>query len=279
MKKLICLLVLVILVSGCATPFAKYYHDNLRGVDIAQMPSLIIDSGAPSLEMGSVPEDDNQRMFENGYASVGYSHFNAGEMGTKGAITQAKKVKASVVLFYRNYTNTVSGTIPLTLPDNKTITTYGSGSGNHSGNVYGYSGSAMYSGRSTYSGSSTSTIYGTKTTYIPYSRNRYDYLATYWVKQKPLTLGVSCDNLSPVIKKEIGSNKGVIILAVVRDAPAYHADILQGDVIKKINDIEITDTLKFLELLAKYKGEKVTFAIIRDGQEMIKEVKLNLPEH
>ena len=278
MKKLICFLVLVMLVSGCATPFAKYYHDNLGGVDITQMSSLIVSSDTPRLEPGSEPESDLLKMTEDGYALVGYSSFNASEINIKGAMSQAKKIKASVVLFYRNYINTVSGNIPLTLPDNKTVRTYGSGSGNHSGNVYGYGGSAMYSGRSTYSGSSTSTIYGTKTTNIPYSVNRYDYFATYWVKSKPPSLGVRCNNLPPEVKKEIGSNKGVIILAVIKGTPAYNSDILRDDIIKRINDIEITNMKNFVNLIAKHKGEKVTFAIIRDGEEIIKEVKINTPE-
>ena len=40
-------------------------------------------------------------------------------------------------------------------------------------------------------------------------------------------------------KQEIESNKGVIIKRVEKGSPAFNADILEGDIIKKINIDEI----------------------------------------
>ena len=34
----------------------------------------------------------------------------------------------------------------------------------------------------------TTTTYGTRTSYIPYTRHRFDTLATYWVKLRPGTM-------------------------------------------------------------------------------------------
>lgn len=254
----------IMFIQGCAAPYSKFYFDQTGGADLTKDNKVIITNEEPKLYRGSDQEKDALAMSENGYVMVGYSSFNAGNVDENGAITQAKKVHASVVLVYSEYTNTVSGVMPLTLPDTQTSTT------SLYGNAYGSGG-----GWANYSGTATTTTYGSKTTYIPYSVNRSDYLATYWVKLKPLMLGVQVQDLTPEIRSELQSNKGVVVAVVIKGSPAFKADILKGDVIRSIGDTEIYDTQSFSDSVSKYQGQKAVLTIYRNGKELRKEVQLN----
>jgi hypothetical protein len=121
-------------------------------------------------------------MLEAGYLLIGVSSFNAGEdVSENGALEQAKRIHADTVIIYRHYTNTLSGMMPLTVPNTQTGTAY------HSGTIYDSGGGSAY-----YSGSSQITTYGTSTTYVPYNVARYDYFATYWVRLKAAA-AIRCD--------------------------------------------------------------------------------------
>ena len=107
------------------------------------------------------------------------------------------------------------------------------------------------------------------------SANRYNYLATYWIKGKPPLLGVLIRELNLVEKNKINSDIGVVVVSIVNDTPASLANLFKNDIIRKINDAEITSMRSFLELLKVNAGKKVTLSIIRDGEEIFKTVQLN----
>jgi len=263
MKRIFFFFTIALLLNGCAAPFSKFYYDQTRGADISTNPKFIISNEEPQIFRGKDPEKDAQSMVENGYSMVGYSSFNAGNVNEKGAITQAKKVHASTVIIYSKYTNTVSGVVPLTLPNTQTSNT------SLSGNVYDSSGYASYSGNAT------TTTYGSQTTYIPYSVNRSDYFATYWVKLKPLVLGVAVNDLTNELRQEIQSNKGVIVAAVMKGSPAFKADIIKGDILKRIENTEIYDAASFSSVVEQFAGKKVKLIIYRNGNEIKKSISLN----
>ena len=220
MKRLLILVGIVILLSGCATlenPYSKFYQDRTGGVDLSKSDMVILPKGDPQIFTGSNVDADAQKMFEDGYDLVGFSSFNAGEVDKGKLIAQARKVKAEVVVFYSQYTNTLSGVMPLTLPDNHTVTTTYTGNSNISGNVYGSRGGwANYSGTGSSFGTANTTIYGSKTTYIPYSQNRYDYMASYWIKMKKPIFGVLAIDLTSEQRSKIGTNKGAFVYGVVK---------------------------------------------------------------
>jgi len=273
------LTMLILFCSGCATnPFHQFYQDRTGGIDITTAPNIILSTGEPKIYSGSNLEADKQKMLEDGYSLLGFSSFNAGNVGKRQLVKQAKKVKAEVVVFYSQYTNTISGSMPLTLPDTTTVTTNHSGTGFNSGNIHGYGGFASYSGSGSYYGSSTSTIYGLKTTYIPYSQNRYDYFASFWIKMKRPIFGVFMDDLPSELREKIGSNKGALVIAVINGSPAFMSDVLKGDIVRKIDDTEIIDAKILHELLPKFAGQVVTVELIRDGKNITKQIKLNKPE-
>ncbi|MBT6338042.1 MAG: PDZ domain-containing protein, partial [Desulfobacula sp.] len=160
-------------------------------------------------------------------------------------------------------TNTVSGAMPLTLPDTTTTNT------SIYGNVYGSGGSANFLG------SGTSTTYGTKTTYIPYSVRRSDYYASYWIKGKPPTFGLIETEIKAETRKLIGTNKGVIAYAIVAKSPAFYADIFKGDILLKIGNVDIYDFKTYMNALGKYGGQKVDVHIYRDGKVIVKNIQFN----
>lgn len=262
MKRAILLLVALVF-TGCANPYVKYYQDKTGGIDLTKIPSVVLPTGEPKLFQGSDPESDHHRLLEDGYALIGVSSFNGGNVNVSDALIQAKAIYAEIVLVYSKYTGTRSGVVPFTLPDTRTSTTTLSGS------TYGSSGS------SNFYGTANTTTYGTQTTYVPYSVDRHDYLATYWIKKKPPILGVVARDLTPEIRQSIGSNKGVFVNAVIRNSPAFRADILKGDILRKIGDVDLYDSKSYQEALGKFAGQKIIIEILRNGKELQKEIQLD----
>jgi hypothetical protein len=213
MKNLL-LIVLGLLVISCAQPYAQYFTDTTQGKDVAKYTELT--TTEPQLLRGNDVESDALKMAENGYVLLGYSSFHGRKINERGTIEQARKLKASTVLVYSKYLDTLSGYRPLILPETKTSVT------SMTANVYGTSG--YVSGY----GSGITRSYGTKTLYVPYNIVRYDQVATYWAKRKGTILGAIGEDLSPELRQKIGSNKGILVIAVIKQSPAYHAGIING---------------------------------------------------
>ncbi len=262
MKRMVLLFSAVILLAGCANPFAQFYQDRTGGIDLTKAP-VILPTGEPKLFRGNDPKVDAQNMLEEGYVLLGLSAFNAANVRATGAIDQAKTAKAEAVIVYSKHTGTNTGVMPLTLPTTQTTST------NLSGNVFGSrSVTSFY-------GNANTTTYGTQTTYIPYSVERYDYFAMYWIRSKPPIFGAHVQDLSPELRKQIGSNKGAVVLAVMKNSPAFRSDVLKGDVLRRIGDQEIYDAKGFSQMVSAYAGKKVAVEILRDGIELQKEVQLD----
>jgi PDZ domain len=262
MKKIV-IVASVLIISGCTSLYSKYYTDNTRGVDITKQKNIIITDSEPEVRRGVNYDNDGRSMAENGYWMVGYSSFNASNVNDEGAISKAKDVHASVVILYSQYTGTQSGYMPLTVPSTNTSSTL------LNGNIYGQGGAASYSGTS-------NTIYhGTNTTYIPFSVSKYDYGATYWIKNKPPILGILPKELTQEAHKRIGSNKGLLVDVVIKGSPAFYADIFSGDILEKINDDVIFDTDSLYKSNIKNANKEVDVLILRDDKEIHKLVKLH----
>ena len=86
------------------------------------------------------------------------------------------------------------------------------------------------------------------------------------------------DNPSPYIGIEIykydskylaqyGLPNGAAVKSVVKNAPAYNAGILAGDIITEFNKVQITEYTDFIDALDKCKpGTKITARIYRNGR-------------
>jgi hypothetical protein len=259
MTTLIPLLLFLFVISGCKSPYSQFYQDYTGGKNILEDPRVIISTDEPKLKRGSNLDKDLINMIEEGYSIIGMSSFNAANINQNEAVEQAKKVHADTVIVYSGYSHTVSGVMPLTVPN--TQTSYNSGS------IYGSGG-----GFANYSG--TTTTYGTSTTYMPYNIARYNYLATYWVKMKPPRLGIQFKDLTDELRQKVGSNKGIYIVAIVKNSPAFDSDLLSGDIIRRANGIEVIDEKHFFNWLNEAKPSLIEFEIFRNGENIIKKVQL-----
>lgn len=258
MKKIL-LITVCLVFSGCANPYSQFYTNFTGGKNILDDPTFIIPTDKPKLFAGTNIESDKKRMLEDNYWQLGYSSFNAGEVNQNVALQQAVKIHADTVIAYSTYTNTVLGSMPMTVPN--TQTSY------HSGSIYGSGG-----GFANYSGSSTT--YGTQTTYMPYSIRRYDYYASFWIKCKPPRLGIIFDDLADELRQKVETNKGAYIFAVVKDSSAFNSDLLAGDVIRRVNGIEVIDRLHLQNWLKETNPSVIEFEIFRNGKNISKKVNL-----
>ena len=202
-------------------------------------------------------------MEEDGYMPIGESSFNSKNVPQWQILQQAQNVNAEIVLVYEHYTDTQSGAVPLTVPDYSTTKT------DFSGSIYGTGGNARFSGEANQS------TYGTRTTYIPYHVRRFDYYASYWVKAKPRAFGVRFRELTGEERRSIGSNKGGVVEIVMRNSPAFNADIVEGDIIKSMQGEIAIDAASCVALTQKYRGQEVEIEIVRNSKTLMKRVKLN----
>jgi len=93
-------------------------------------------------------------------------------------------------------------------------------------------------------------------------------------------IGLHMTDLTPALADELGvaaSVKGVVVDKVYADSPAATSNIQVGDIITKLDDVEVTNA-KDLGALARAKkiGETITFTMLRQGERV--PVKLTISD-
>jgi hypothetical protein len=262
----ISIILLATVFAGCASGYQKFYHPNPGATPevIAEMrngpaPAVpTIEHGAPANAQALI-----DMYAKHGYAVIGQSSFTSGRNESEeAALRQAKDVGADLVLVLDpKYVGSTSSNIPVVLPT--TSTTYTTGT------ATAYSGGKAV----TAYGNATATTYGTNTTYIPVTVNHVNYGAVYFVKQRT-RLGVNLRDLTNDERRELQTNKGVVIRLIVDGSPAFDADLLVGDVITTIDDQPVTTVSNFKALTAKAGGKTVSVKLIRDSRLIEKSVTL-----
>lgn len=259
MKKI--LLIAIVLLSGCANPYAKFY----QGMPDARVRPGYVPSVEPVKIYGS---DDVQRdmraLLVKGYVPVGESSFNAASNAASQnqLLAHANKVGAQIVLVKSQFSHTVSGAMPLTVPN--TTTSYSSGTAT----AYGSGGSV------TAYGSGTTTTYGSQTTMVPYTVQRYDFNAMYFAKTKS-KIGFFAVAIDDETRRTLGTNSGVRVDVVMENTGAFDSEILPGDIVLKFNETKVRSVEHYQDLISNYTGDSVTFTINRDGAEILKTVPFN----
>jgi hypothetical protein len=220
----------LVLLSGCANGFEKYYHPAPAAALALAAPTLAPPPPKPAVYTYSANvQADAKRLAEDGYAFIGESSFYgpANRSNQEQAVAQGKKVGAAVVLFKSEYMDTRSGVVPYMVANPAVVSTV-----NTSGTVYGNGGSA------TYSGTGTVTTPGGYSTYaIPYSVDRNAFYASYWANRDPnkVHLGLYYRPLDDELRHKLERNTGVQVAVVIRGTPAFNANVLEGDVLLKLN--------------------------------------------
>ena len=128
--KRITIVVVILFIWACTAtnPYTTFYKSSLEeNKTVRDYPNFIISAEEPKIYSTSDIDGDIAKIKRNNYSMIGYSSFNAGSVNSNQAIAQAKLIGAEIVLITHKYTNTVSGNIPLTLPDTETSTTTHSG--------------------------------------------------------------------------------------------------------------------------------------------------------
>jgi hypothetical protein len=240
----------MLLITGCATNgYHKFYRPDAN-VSTSDDIELLADNAEP--EIVQVPAREVKQtalsLVSKGYMRIGHSSFNGVMQNLDDAKTQAKRLRALLVLVWSDYTATQTSTTPLYMPT--TSTTYGSGTVT-AGSTFG-----------TYSESSTT--YGG--TYVPVTRQYrlYDQGAMYFVKdtRKP-RFGLGLINIPSETRKELGRNTGALVTVVFERTPAFYADIMVGDVVLAVGSKDVRDaeetlaTMKATPLDAKVLKLKV----------------------
>lgn len=249
MKAVFGLVLALFVLAGC-NGYAEYFKESGYGLH----SDVVLYRGEPARLVrgsGMTAQDiaqDRYKMWEQGYGVIGTANFNGSSMGTDSslALDQANKVGAAVVVFYRQYEGTRTGTTTTTMP--MTATTVAP-----SGATY------------------------TTTAYVPqtssYSVDRYDFLAVYFAKMKDIGLGVSTSEPTGQEQQAFGTNKGIVVRAVRKSSTAYNAEILPGDLILKFDGVYVGQDPATRQMLDAARGRTVTLTILRPSKgEITKQV-------
>ena len=259
MRKLLVCLALVL--SGCANPYAQFYKGQS---DARLMPGYIPSSEPVKIYGSDDIKRDMRNLMSKNYLPIGESSFNAASSAAseRQVLEHANKIGAQIVLVKSQYSHTLSGAMPLTLPN--TTTSYSSGTAT----AYGPGGTV------TAYGSGTTTTYGTQTTMVPYTVQRSDFYAMYFAKGRS-KVGFIPVPLDDETRRMLGTNSGIRVDIVKENTEAYDNDIIPGDIVLKFNDTQIRSVEHYLELVKVYSGNTVNLTIYRDGNVIVKTVPFN----
>jgi len=265
------------LFSGCATNnFSKFYVDKTVGAS----PSLLNKrlqpySGVTQVYSSNNLQRDAVELARRNYFILGESAFEAGGQNTNDQLMeQAKLVGADAVLYATKYQGSEQTYVPLIqYHPGQSSTTYSSGTANAS--VYGSNGVSAY-GTGNSSGYSTTTSPGTfSSEAIPVTVQRYAYDAVYWRMGRPRIFGTNVANLSDETRIALKRNTGAVVVLVINDSPAFHANVLVGDIIIRIDDTPIDSEQDVTTKMPAFAGKDCVLTVLRDGKETKIPIKLN----
>jgi hypothetical protein len=262
MRNWLVLILAAMTLAGCVNPYEKFYQPVREG-------AFVIPSTEEPMELPSSGDlkQDVRLMYQEGYGLIGSSGFNAAMADRAGAIAQAKKIGANRFIIEAKYRSTQSGMMPITTPT--TSTSYTSGTVRSTGGYYsGLGSSASYSG--------TTTTYGSETTYIPYSVDRYEQHALYFGPLPREGLGAFMIPPTEETRQQAGTNKGYQILVIRRGSPEFRADMLPGDLIVTIGGRDIVEPRDYWAAVAANYGRETEFVLYRGSARIVK--KLRIPE-
>lgn len=262
MKKIAMVFALVL--GGCQNYYETYYEQS----KFYNKDNMIFYAEEPKIIYSTSPEEDYNQYARKGYGVIGISHFNSGEVNQSSQSNlrkAAKKIGAEIVIWNKTYTNTVTGTATHTYYTPKTQTSY------HSGTIQN-----NYKPLSSYNYTGTTRTYSQekKVAYVPYSISRYDYGVIYLGKVINLRFGLMARNLLTEERKKNHLKSGIYITVIAENGPAFDSDLVEGDIVTKIDGRLIKNYEEFL-LIDVSKLKKVTIEYLRDGKKKVTTIKFN----
>lgn len=191
-------------------------------------------------------DDDNISMLESGYDMMGSSGFDAGSVPAELALQHAKAIKADTVLVYSKYSAAKT-------PGSKLQFIKEAAKTNHEIDPKD----------------------------LVSEPTQYHYYASYWAKLPMPLLGV---HVIKLIKKtnvedtdvaNLSEEKGLKIIAVIKASPAAKANIVKGDTLLKIGDVDMEQPDDLFAAVKRYAGQTVVVELQHDDTEVKTSVALN----
>lgn len=216
---------------------ANLYTKNYQAQN-ANQPKSQSENPDTKMYVSNHKDDDNISMLESGYDMMGSSAFKGkDDVAVDGALQQGKAIKADTVLVYRKYSSakTASGKIELYREAAK-----------HGGEIDAKD--------------------------LVDEPTEYSYYASYWVKLPMPLLGVHVIKLVKAASdagEKRAEEQGLKIIAVIKESPAAKANIVKGDTLLKIGDVELKKADDLFAAVKRYQGQTVD-VVLRRGDEDIK---------
>lgn len=224
--------------------------DNLYAKNYKEQNAYHLKSSNPNpkteMFVSNHKEEDNVSMLENGYDMMGSTGFTASDVPPNLALEFGQSIKADRVLVY---------------------TKYASAKAQHARADF-LRAKAEKEGK----------VIDEK---LIDEAVVYDYFASYWAKIPMPKFGVHIVKLQTVItdpgtdeveKKEV---KGLKVLAVINESPAAIANILKGDDLLKIGDVDINKPDDLFTAVGQYVGQTVPVVLQRGKEKLTVQVKMN----
>ncbi|HEY5039206.1 MAG TPA: PDZ domain-containing protein [bacterium] len=259
--------VFIFLAAGCENPYRKNYLSTVEKWPGAVATRLLKPPEPPKLVTSTDMKEDSQALLESGYVLLGRSTFRDTKLDETMALQQGQAVGAWVVMTAHKYVSTSTESVPFGqwTPDQTTVTT-------QTTQVQRDPSKPPVDIQQ----QTVQTVQGQyQTTYVPVNVDYYDYSASFWAKTKPSLIGVLVQPLTDDLKKSYQTNKGVLVKVVIRDSPAYNADVLKGDALMNLAGEEIRTPDQFFDIVTRHAGQKAALDLVRDGRDMTVQLTLN----
>ena len=223
--------------------FEKNYQEQNTG-------NLISLQAYPDTKMyvSNHKDDDNISMLEDGYDMMGTSGFQASKVPPDLALQHAKAIKADAVLVYTKYGSAKTAASKIQMIKE----------------------AAKKSGG----------VINNKD--LVADETQYDYFASYWAKLPTPLLGVHIiklvKNAQPDDEEADAKkveNKGLTILAVIKDSPAAKAGLMRGDVLIKVAGNDLNKPEELSSVLRQYQGQDVAIEYERAGVKNVAKAQIN----
>jgi hypothetical protein len=231
MQKIILSLMLAASCNLQAFAADNLYEKNYKAQNTGGLVSL---QANPDTKMyvSNHKDKDNISMLENGYDMMGTTGFEAGDVPAELALQHAKAIKADTVLVYTKYGAAMTAA--------SKMDTYKEAAKTNGGEIDEKD--------------------------VVEDDVKYKYFASYWAKLPPPLLGVHVIKLArPAEEGEKKQElKGLNVLAVIKGSPAEMAGIERGDMLLKLNDVELNKAEELAKVVRQHQGKTVQITYQRE---------------
>lgn len=227
---------------------------------------MIPPDGRPRVIKSQDIRADNWRMFEKGYAMVGFAKFDGPPADVGQAVRQARAAGAEVVVVQEKFAKSLTETVAVTQWPSDERTEI-----REQSSTYGGRRGARQQTRTT----EVRVTRSPETVYMPRQVDYYEHSATFWRRIENPLFGALVADLSDAQKQDLQTNRGLVVRAVMIDSPAFQADLLRGDILLRMNGEPVPSSQRFYSEIIDLAGKEVTFTLLRGKTEIDRRLRFN----